>query len=793
MKTFVRIFTLTVLLSSALYSLASAQHQTIRGMVLDKELNTPLMGATLLVLNSDPAIGTTTDLDGTFRLENVTVGRHDIQISYIGYEPLTLSSIMVTSGKELVLNIEMVESAVKLAEVVVKAQSDKAQVINEMASVSARSFTVEETSRYAASAFDPARMAQNFAGVSTGAGSDIENEIVIRGNSPRGVLWRLEGIEIPNPNHFGSLGNSGGGISMLSSSILSNSDFYTGAFPAEFGNALSGVFDLNMRSGNNEQREFSFMLGVLGVEASTEGPLRKGGRGSYLVNYRYSTLSILNAMGVSPTGDQVPQYQDLSFKINLPTQNFGTFALFGLGGKNNSSFAPEADSTQWTYSSDREGFREDQTVGIVGLSHRILLSDKSYLRTVVSAAYNSTNDSEFWLDQTNNYQQRIDEVTKAAETAFRLSSTYNHKFNARNSLRTGFILSQLHFNFTEEEDYNGEGLRRSFDNDGSTQLVQAFAQWKYRLNENWTLNTGLHYTQLLLNHNNALEPRAALQWQASPRQLFSASIGLHSKPEHLAVYLFEGTFADGTVHLPARNLELTKALHAVLGYDYRLSENMRLKLEAYYQHLYDVPVAADPTSTRSIINAFDIWGIIGTEGATNDGTGRNYGVDFTLEKFFAQQHYFMITGSLYHSKYTPQNGKEYNTRFNGNYQLNMLGGKEWKLGPQQKNILGLNGKFVVSGGNRYTPIDLEASREKGEVVFDETRPFAERAGVYSRLDVGISFKMNTPRVTHTILLDLQNALNRQNVFTLYYDEDTQNIEKFYQTGLLPIFNYRVEF
>ncbi|MFN7116577.1 MAG: TonB-dependent receptor [Saprospiraceae bacterium] len=793
MNALVRIFTLTVLLNSAIYSLASAQNQTVRGMVQDKDSKMPLLGATLLVLNSDPAIGTTTDLDGTFRLENVPVGRHDIQVSYIGYEPLLLSSIMVTSGKELVLNIDMVESAIKLEEVVVKAQSDKAQVLNEMASVSARSFTVEETSRYAASAFDPARMAQNFAGVSTGAGADIENEIVIRGNSPRGVLWRLEGIEIPNPNHFGSLGNSGGGISMLSSSILSNSDFYTGAFPAEFGNALSGVFDLNMRNGNNEQREASFMLGVLGVEASTEGPLRKGGRGSYLVNYRYSTLSILNAMGVSPTGDQVPEYQDVSFKINLPTKKWGTFALFGLGGLNSADFSPETDSLAWEFPSDREGFTENQKVGTIGLSHRILLSDKSYLRTVAIASYNQTQDSDFWLDANDNYRQRVTEITRATETSYRLSSTYNHKLNARNALRTGFILSQLGFQFTEDQDENGEGLRRYFDNKGNTQLVQAFAQWRHRLNESWTLNTGVHYTQLLLNGNYAIEPRAALQWQASPRQLFSASLGLHSKPEHLAVYLFDGTFPDGTVHIPARNLELTKALHAVLGYDYRLSENMRLKVEAYYQHLYDVPVEADPTSTRSIINAFDIWDMIGTEGATNDGTGRNYGLDLTLEKFFSQQYYFMVTGSLYNSKYTPQNGIEYNTRFNGNYQLNMLGGKEWKLGSRQKNILGLNGKFILSGGNRYTPIDLEASREKGEVVFDETRPFAERAGVYSRLDVGISFKINTPKVTHTIMLDMQNALNRQNVFTLYFDEDTQNIEKYYQTGLLPIFNYRVEF
>ncbi len=793
MNAFLRIFALAVILNSALYTFVSAQNQTIRGTLLDKESKVPLMGATLLIMNSDPAIGTTTDLDGSFRLENVPVGRHDIQVSYIGYEPMNLSSVMVTSGKELVLNLEMLESPIKLQEVVVKAQTDKAEVRNEMATVSARSFTVEETSRYAASAFDPARMAQNFAGVATGAGDDLNNEIIIRGNSPRGVLWRLEGIEIPNPNHFGALGNSGGGISMLSSSILSNSDFYTGAFPSEFGNALSGVFDLNMRNGNNEKREFSFMLGVLGVEASTEGPFRKGGRASYLINYRYATLSILDALGISVTGDEVTKYQDLSFKINLPTKKAGTFAIFGLGGKNSSDFEPEADSTTWEFQSDREGSTYNQTVGTIGMSHRILLSEKSYLRTVVTASYNSTDDIDFWLDQENNYAKRMDEITKATETSYRLSSTYNHKFNARNSLRAGFIVSQLGFDFTQDEDEDGEGLRRYFDNHGNTQLVQAFAQWKYRLNESWTLNTGMHYTQLLLNNNFAIEPRASIQWQASPRQMFSASVGLHSKPEHLAVYLFEGTLSDGTVRVPAKNLELSKALHAVLGYDYRVSENMRLKVEAYYQYLYDIPVESNPNSTYSIINAFDIWDMIGMKGATNDGIGRNYGLDLTLEKFFSQQYYFMVTGSLYNSKYTPQNGKEYNTRFNGNYQVNLLGGKEFKLGRNQKNIFGVNGKFVLSGGNRHTPIDLEASREKGEVVFDTSRPFAAYAGVYSRFDFGISYKINKANVTHSIMLDLQNALNRQNVFGVYYSQERQHIEKYYQTGLLPIFNYRLEF
>ena len=767
--------------------------QSIRGTVIDQDAQLSLTGANVLVLNTDPLLGTTTDADGYFRLDRVPIGRIDLQITYLGYEPRVMSGIMLTSGKELVLNIELAESVNTLQEVVVKAGHDKSATLNEMATVSARSFSVEETSRYASSFFDPARMAQNYAGVAAGSGEDLFNEIIIRGNSPRGVLWRLEGVEIPNPNHFGAMGNSGGGISMLSSSTLSNSDFYTGAFPAEFGNAISGVFDLNMRNGNNEKREYSFMLGALGIEASAEGPFTRGSRASYLVNYRYSTLAILNAVGLNPAGDVLPEYQDVSFKVNIPTAKVGTFSLFGLGGNNKAYFDPSPDSTIWESSDDKWGFTEKQRVGTIGLSHRILLSENSYLKTVLVGSIDEYEEDEYWLDKNNDYERKVDEILTARNTSLRASTSYTHKFNARNTLRAGVVFSHLTFDFNYDED-EGEGLIRYFDNSGETDFLQSYAQWKYRIDNRWTLNTGLHYSHFFLNGNYAVEPRVALSWDWTPRQKLGLAVGLHSKLEHLAVYLFDGELPWGGVHEPGRDLELTKSLHAVLSYDHQFSENLRLKTELYYQHLYDIPVETiEPDSKGSIINASDIWGVIGAERVNNEGTGRNYGIDLTLEKFFADRYYFMMTGSLYESKYTPIDGKEYNTRFNGNYQLNILGGKEFKMGKKQKNIFGVNGKFVLAGGNRYTPIDLEASRQKEEAVYLEDQIFSLRSGPYYRFDLGLSYRINGNGITHSIMLDVQNVTNRLNVFSQYYSEDTQQIETYYQSGLFPVFNYRIEF
>ncbi|MEM1217887.1 MAG: TonB-dependent receptor [Bacteroidota bacterium] len=780
---------------SPLHAQKTTLVQTVRGQVLDADSKVPLIGVNLILLGTDPLLGTTTDLDGRFKLENIPVGRINLEVSYLGYEPQLLSSLQLTSGKELILNVELVESTIAMEEVVVTAKHDKTQALNEMATVSARSFSVEETSRYAASMFDPARMAQNFAGVSTGGGFDLENEIIVRGNSPRGVLWRLEGIEIPNPNHFSALGGSGGAISMLSSSTLASSDFYTGAFPAEYGNAFSGVFDLNLRRGNNEKREYAFMVGLLGVEAAAEGPFQVGKDASYLVNYRYSTLSLLSDLGFKPAGDVFPTYQDLSFKVNLPTEKAGTFALFGLGGANRAYFDPPADSTQWGNTDNENwGFNEQQRVGTIGLSHRILLNDQGYLRTVIAASSNEYINNYYYLDANKDYEQVDDESSTFTNNTFRLSTLYNQKFNARNTLRVGLILSQLDFDFALKSfDEELEQFKTYFDNRGETQMYQVYAHWKFRANGDWTILAGVHYTMLALNNNYSLEPRISTKYRLAPKHSLSFAAGLHSKPEDISFYFLETTVPGQERTSPNRDLELMKAAHFVLGYDWMLSPSWRLKAELYYQYLYDVPVEKNAGSINSVINARSIWSVVGAGAANNDGTGRNYGVDLTLEKFFGNGYYFLLTGSLFESKYTPINGIEYSTRYNSNHQLNVLGGKEFQVGKKGNKTLGINAKAIWAGGNRYTPIDIEASREAGYTIRDESQPFSNTTEDYFRVDLGFNFRINTAKMTHTILLDIQNVTNRLNAFNLYYSPVTEQVETYTQVGLFPNLNYRIEF
>ena len=297
---------------------------SIRGQVIDEITQQTLPGALVYVINYENNAATT-DEDGSFIIEGLSVGRHQLNATYLGYQTYNLV-IEVKSGKELVLNIQMKEDIKALDEVVITSKADKSKTVNSLAYASTRTFSVEESSQFAGAVDDPARMAQSFAGVVPT--NDGSNYVSIRGNHPSGLLYRAEGIDIPNPNHFGDVASSGGGVSVLSSQVLSNSDFSTGAFSAEYGNALGGVFDIKLRKGNDSKREYTFKAGFLGLEAAVEGPFSKKYKGSYLINYRYSTLSLISKFGVDLTG--VLDYSDLSYNIHLLPKIMDFFLPFSL-------------------------------------------------------------------------------------------------------------------------------------------------------------------------------------------------------------------------------------------------------------------------------------------------------------------------------------------------------------------------------------------------------------------------------------------------------------------------------
>lgn len=764
-----------------------AQTQTVRGTVADKVAQSPVPGAMIIVAGTNPVLNAQSDPDGNFTLLNVPVGNQTFVITYPGYEDVVLQQIPVNAGKELVLTINMEESVEKLDEVEVSAASEKNKPLNEMSTVSTRTFSVEETRRFAAAVNDPSRMASSFAGVVTAG--DGNNNISIRGNSPNGLLWRMEGVEIPNPNHFSNVGTAGGGISILSSQLLSNSDFSTGAFAAEYGNALSGVFDLRLRKGNNEKREYTVQLGFLGMDVAAEGPFKKGYDGSYLVNYRYSTLNLLGRMGV-PIGDASTNFQDLSFNIHLPAKKWGRFTVFGFGGLSYQETKAEKDSLEWK----ENGFsRYDShffsNTGAVGATHVKLFANQSYLKTVLlfsgtQNGYHQEKLSDDYSYFTRDYEERFD------QNKVTLSSVYTRKINARHNLRTGIILNRLGYGLRQFDTGDSTTLQERLKENGATETVQGFFQWNSRLSTRWTINMGIHYYQLLLNNANSIEPRAAVKYDAGARHHFTLGYGLHSQLQPIAVYFTEQQI-NGQMVRSNEGLGFSKAHHVVAGYDWIVNDRMHIKTEIYYQHLFNIPVSTDPASTFSMLNSFD--GI--PEGALqNTGLGRNYGLELTVERFLFKGLYYLVSASVYESEFRTPGGQWFDTRFNTNYSSTVTVGKEWEFTGKGKNrVLGVNLKSVSVGGFRYTPIDLEASVAAGKTVWRTAETYALRMPDYYRLDVRISLKRNYKNLTGTVALDIQNTTNRQNAGGQYFDADSGEVKYWYQTPLIPILSYRLEF
>jgi hypothetical protein len=767
---------LTLLLGGAATMLATAQPvQTIKGRVVDSESQQPVVGAHVIITSLNPVEGGATDADGNFRIEKVPIGRHSLKITCMGFDNSFLQEVNVGSGKEVELNIRLAESFQKLNEVVVKAQKENGAPLNDMVTVSGRSFTVDQTKRFAAAVNDPARMALSFAGVATN--DDGNNQIIIRGNSPKGMLWRMEGVEIANPNHFANEGASGGGISALSANVLGNSDFLTGAFPAEYGNATSGVFDLKLRKGNNEKREYAMQAGVLGLDFAAEGPIGPKGGASYLANYRYSTLSVLNKIGLNIPGDGTTDFQDAAFKLHIPYTEKAVVTIWGMGGLSTSTV-------------DKDDFRDKfkSNRGIVGVNYLRYINNKSYLENIVSYSATSLTDDYFDKEREVTSQQNFQ------NQALRISMLYNYKLNSRNTIRTGVIVNHLEFNLFDRNNDDGP-FKVNVNQKGSTQLFQAFGQWKYRLSPSITLNTGVHGMLLGLNNQYSIEPRAGLRWTVKPGHAFNLGGGIHSKTESISAYFAQINVGDGKTDELNKSLKLMKSAHFVAGYEFRPATSWRFMTEAYYQRHYHVPIGPANTTTpfllhNSLIN--EISGFV-NDSLTSEGKGRSYGVELTVEKSLTNGFYFMSTTSLYQAKYTGRDGIERDSRFNGRYVQNVLAGKEWRVGKSKNNIFAANIKLLASGGNRATPIDLEQSRAEGKTVRDWSRSYSEQLPAYFRTDLRVSYTKNKKRTTSTISLDIQNVTNRLNAFDRYYELKKDKVTLITQTGLLPILNYRLEF
>jgi hypothetical protein len=781
-----------LLISLLLAQLTFTQNnrQNIRGSVIDKLSRTSLIGANVQIMNSVHNQGTIADVNGNYLLAGIAPGRYEIKISYLGYKNVLVPNIVVSSGKETIVDVSMEEDLKVLNEVVVSG-NQKDKTINDLAAISTLQFTTEEVNRYAGGRSDPARLAANFAGFSVP--DDSRNDIVIRGNSPVGVLWRINGMNVTNPNHFASVGTTGGAVSALNTNMLKNSDFLTSAFPAEYGNATSGVFDLGFRNGNTKERETTLQFGLItGLEATTEGPISEENGSSYLVGYRYSLAGVANAVGIDYGTTAIPSYQDLTFNINSGNTTFGRFTLFGILAA--SSIKIDGGNSGSLYGG-RDGHDFSSQIDIAGLNHFLLLNTNSFLSSSVGVNYSKTNTVDYATDRITSTSYSKGE-TKFAKTGFNFSTSYNSKINSQLFIKVGIQEELLGLNlYYREKERIQSDWKQIWDNDSYTSLAQAFIHVKYSMNEYLTLNTGIHAQKLFLNNSLSIEPRFALKYDVNDISSVSIGYGLHSQMQPINVYYLQTQNLNGSYSYNNKNLDFIKSHQFVLGYDILPFDDWRIKTEAYYQRLYNVPVNAY-SSTYSMLNTGASFKTDLADSLVNNGTGRNYGIELTIEKFFSDGYYGLCTSSLYDSKYTASDGLERNTAFNGKYVFNLLFGKEWKVGYDEQNTLSSDMKITNAGGRYYTPIDLETSQLTGHMQFKgDDYAYTSRYSNYFRMDIKIGYTLNssTSQISHSFSLDLQNVTNNKNIFSEEYDDRQRAIKTTYQLGFFPNFTYKLQF
>ncbi|MFC2114708.1 carboxypeptidase-like regulatory domain-containing protein [Bacteroidota bacterium] len=766
--------------------------QVIRGTVIDKIIGSPLPGANIILIDSTQLIGVSADENGKFRLENVPVGRQTLKITYIGYKDIIMP-VLVYSAKELILTIEMEEIALKQSEVLITANKDNFGTNNKMAVASVRKFNTEEAFRYAGSLSDPARMAMNFAGV-TGA-SELTNDLVIRGNSSSGLLWLLDDVEVPNPNHFAAQGTTGGPISMLSNNVLQNSDFMTAAFPAEYSQALSGVFDLKLRSGNNEKQEFMFQAGVLGLEFGAEGPLTKKHSSSYIINYRYSTMDIIEKM-VDLKIAGIPRYQDVTFKLLFPLKKV-TLSMFGIGGMGSMSLLDsDENDDDFTASPRRENYYFGSQMAASGISMNWISKHKINHKLTLSIYHQQMKNSIDTLDSNDSPFEEFHDLSQ--DNRLTLKYRLNKKFSSKLSCKSGASLQKMFFALDAREFIPDTKQYRIFVSD-SLSLVDGpllgtlYSQWLYKLNEKFSMRAGFDVIYFDLNSNFSVEPRLGISYDISSLSSLYLAYGLHSKTPPLPTLYAKTSTTNNEQITTNTSLDFIKSHHMVLGFSQQINEQVKLKIETYGQYLFDIPVESHPSSF-SLININNIgsgFNDLISDSLVNTGTGYNYGLEITLEKYFSKSFYYLLTVSLFQSRYTASDLVERNTEFNNNYIINVLGGKEFKL--NDKGVLFFNLKAVVAGGKRFTPIDLELSKLAGHTIRINSMAYSRQFKPYYKFDAKAGCRIESKNVSHEISVTVDNFTNHKNVFRNEYDAAKDAVIYQYQLGIIPGFYYRMYF
>jgi hypothetical protein len=479
-------------------------------------------------------------------------------------------------------------------------------------------------------------------------------------------------------------------------------------------------------------------------------------------------------------------YQDLNFKLNFPTQKAGIFSVWATALIDKYDARPEKDKDKWESIDDRQRSISDQTMAAGGISHRYFFGNNAQLKTTLAATYSEGKAGMDIIDHSDNTTPYMASNNRYTNLIFK--SSFNKKFSSRFTNMTGVTYTKLLYDMTFDlAPHEGYALDNISQGDGNTDLISVYNSSLIGLSDKLDMSVGINTQTMTLNNEWTVEPRASLRWQASSKSAFAIAYGLYSRMEKMDVYFIK---TKGTAETENKKLGFTKSHHLMLTYNYRISDDMLLKIEPYVQFLYDVPVIAG--SSYSVLNRRDFWV---EEPLVNEGKGRNYGVDITFEKYLTKGLYYMVTASLFESRYRGGDGVWHSTRYNRNYIINGLTGKEWMLGRNKQNVLSANIRLTLQGGERHAPVDEKATMNDPdkEVQYDETKPFSKQLSPMFLTNLSVSYKINRKKVSHEFALQMVNVTGYEEFYGHHYNTKTNDIELYRGATKLPDISYKIHF
>jgi hypothetical protein len=598
-------------------------------------------------------------------------------------------------------------------------------------------------------------------------------------------------MEIPNPNHFAAVGTTGGPVTVLNDNLLSNSDFLTGSFPAQYGNTTAGVFDMKLKTGNNDHREYWFGLGWNGLEFGSEGPFSAKSQASYIFSYRISMLQLLGYTGINL--DVVPQYQDLSLKISIPLKKAGILNITGMGGLSYIQlFDSRKAQTAWMFPDYGENLANGSNLGVLGLTHQAALKPglriKTMLYTVGSLVYtridtfsNVATTPSLWAGE------------RSSEVKLSFSSAIFKKFSPGSSLESGVSYDHFFMHFADSMMFKGSfqvhtGTKEQMD------FLRAYAQLLQNLAPGLDFKAGVYGSWLLLNNSWAAEPRLGLDWQISDKHSLNFGAGLFSQMPPHVIYFQIDRLNNGNIVQPNRDLGFLRSVQSALAYDFKPAKKLHFKTEIYFQYLYNLPVKSSIPEYSLVNEGHDFFlDRQYSDSLVNKGRGSNYGIEFTFERYYSRQYYFLFTASLFNSEYYADDNIQRNTAYGVNYVLNAVGGYDFVIGKRKWGILSLGLRATYAGGNPYIPFDVKATLASGETMMDWPASFTVRYPDYKRVSFRFGLKRNLPGYNIEFILDLQYRTNYTNVYLQRIDPHTGEIRNFFSMGFFPMATWRIQF